>query len=323
MNSKVGGRLSLAACSFLALASSLCVLDDASGQIGVLSPQVYGVKTLSTPTPNRQFRISITGRGFNQATIRVIVVGPGCSVIGQCIVPRSVLKDVSGTSIGEVPLTLNEGSYRIYVQNGTGYRSYTSAGVTVPKATASNNSADPCSQYYGKGYCTDYITSRVGTKPSGHAKDWPANVTDKYSVRRGDAAIFRGVPSHGHVAYVERVNNDRNGKAESVDISEWNWHQEYRDRNCAVTRNFGIRTDRYKISISNVSGFWRPSSAALLNRIGSIVNGGDRGSETRPTDGDKRSAPEPADKSGSKNEQKPSLKERLKRTLLDILKPRQ
>jgi surface antigen len=115
---------------------------------------------------------------------------------------------------------------------------------------------DPCAQYYGKGYCVDYIMQRFGHKPSGNASTWPANVSDKSNVRVGDVAIFRSAANGvGHVAVVENIHL-KNGTPDSIDVSEMNYGSGL--DNCSRTNKFGVKTTRNNVAITSVSGFWRP-----------------------------------------------------------------
>ena len=115
--------------------------------------------------------------------------------------------------------------------------------------------SDDCSKYYGKGYCVDYIQQRVGRRPRGDAAKWPANIKND-DVRAGDVAIFRSMGGgYGHVAYVERVNLDRNRRPTSINVTEMNARGPL-DK-CARGPEFGKATPG-NYSISKVSGFWRP-----------------------------------------------------------------
>lgn len=111
-------------------------------------------------------------------------------------------------------------------------------------------SSDPCSIYYGNGYCTDYVGHRLGEgyRQGGNAGTWSGNI-DSSDVRYNDVAIFNS-PGVGHVAVVDSVNG------ESVTISEWNWGAGWIDENCSVTTKFGILNTR-TISMSDVDRFWR------------------------------------------------------------------
>ena len=114
--------------------------------------------------------------------------------------------------------------------------------------------AQDCRQYYGKGYCTDYIKEKTGKQQSGDAKNWKGG-GKKDDVKKGDVAIF-DFGSWGHVAYVEKVNKNKKGKPESVDISEKNWATPLDA--CAKGPNFGRKTTRNCVALSKIDRFWRP-----------------------------------------------------------------
>jgi hypothetical protein len=115
--------------------------------------------------------------------------------------------------------------------------------------------ADPCSKYYGKGYCTDYVNSKIGERIRGDADRWPSNVQLK-DVGAGDVAIFR---SRKHVAFIEAVTKrNSQGVPTSITISEMNWGPADRSapKECWVTTNFN-RVTRREISTSGLD-FYRP-----------------------------------------------------------------
>ena len=108
---------------------------------------------------------------------------------------------------------------------------------------------DPCAQYYGRGYCTDYVNQRTGGRQRGDAGSWPSNI-GRISVRRGDVAIFR---RQNHVAFVEevtewgtRIPSARDRYPVRLRISEMNYGRRASGtpRECYVTVNFNVRTER-------------------------------------------------------------------------------
>lgn len=122
---------------------------------------------------------------------------------------------------------------------------------------------DPCARYYGRGYCTDYVNSRISPHQRGDAGSWPSNMPNT-AVEAGDVAIFRRI---NHVAYVDRViRRNADGQAVTVFVSEMNYSST-RDpnapRSCLVTSNFGVRTTR-TISVNDAvfmrPGGYRPST---------------------------------------------------------------
>ena len=119
-------------------------------------------------------------------------------------------------------------------------------------------STDPCAQYYGKGYCTDYVNRKIGEKIRGDADKWRSNIS-AMTARSGDVAIFR---SKKHVAYVERVTkSDANGRPTMIEISEMNWGplDKKAPKECWVTTNFN-RTTRRTISTAGLE-FYRPKNS--------------------------------------------------------------
>jgi hypothetical protein len=130
------------------------------------------------------------------------------------------------------------------------------AGLAVGAASGPVLAADPCREFYGNGYCTDYVNSRISPRQSGDGGSWPANMP-REAVQRGDVAILR---EWNHVAYVEEVTKrDSAGNPTEVRISEMNWGRGLRPgtpSTCAVTSKFGIRSERtLKVSAAE---FMRP-----------------------------------------------------------------
>lgn len=132
------------------------------------------------------------------------------------------------------------------------------AATTVPSPT---NSGDVCQPYYGRGYCTDYITQRMGSHPRGVGPSvWPANRNVRQA-QAGVALIFGNLaPPAGHVAYVERVVRQSNGDPVSFEISEMNYGGGAKSgvpRECWVSNNFGVVTRRtISVNDSSITGFW-------------------------------------------------------------------
>lgn len=124
------------------------------------------------------------------------------------------------------------------------------------------NAQDPCSRFYGNGYCTDYVKNRLGTKPSGNAGSWNPNVNPR-NVRPGDVVIFTKPGRTGHVAIIERVIYEHNTATPyELDISEWNWggtSSNALEKQCVVTQKFGKRGTRtIRVNRPDIKGYWRP-----------------------------------------------------------------
>lgn len=113
-----------------------------------------------------------------------------------------------------------------------------------------------CSQYIGRGYCTDYIEFVTGKRQLGNGKDWKGNISSS-EVLPHDVAIF-DVGTFGHVARIDSVNRDGNGKPISVNLSEWNYGSVLVNASCGVTDKFRITTYRVNVPLSSISRFWRP-----------------------------------------------------------------
>lgn len=123
---------------------------------------------------------------------------------------------------------------------------------------AATSAADPCGQYYGKGYCTDYVNSKLRARVRGDAENWPAN-TPVDKIQAGDVAIFRQV---GHVAWVDHVEV-RSGRVIAVTVSEQNYGSEWVNRECRVTNNFG-KTRTRRVDPSKIDGVYREIAPSLV-----------------------------------------------------------
>jgi len=111
-----------------------------------------------------------------------------------------------------------------------------------------------CSQYLGRGYCTDYIQYATGQKQSGDAKDWTGD-HDLTRLRDGDVAIFNS-GTYGHVALVDKVNRDANGIPVSVKLGEWNFGATMVNKDCGVTNEFGVLRNNRVVPVASVARFW-------------------------------------------------------------------
>lgn len=117
--------------------------------------------------------------------------------------------------------------------------------------------ANSCSQYFGRGYCTDLIERKTGRRQRGNAGQWQGNIPTNQG-QAGDVAIFNSPYPYGHVAYIVRpVYQHNTANLIAYDIEEWNWGSQWINRACAVTTKFGITTSR-RVPVSSVSRIWRP-----------------------------------------------------------------
>ncbi len=79
----------------------------------------------------RQITITANGLGFDARSVRVIVLGSGCSSFGSCIVPNNVLTERSSTRI-RAPITINNpGTYHIYLSNSASGKTSNGKKVTI------------------------------------------------------------------------------------------------------------------------------------------------------------------------------------------------
>ena len=127
---------------------------------------------------------------------------------------------------------------------------------------ATRAAADPYQQYYGRGYCTDYVNSFLIKKIRGDAGTWRPNVVAIQSVQKGDVVIFR---QENHVARVEEVQY-QGGRPVAVKVSEQNYGKGWINQPCRVTTNFGKTTTRI-VQLSRIDGIYRESASGLTGRI--------------------------------------------------------
>lgn len=114
------GRLfSVVSVSILAIAS-IAILIYGRQRSSVV-PQISTLAVTSPANSNQEFTVQIEGVGFEPEIVQVVLVGPGCKRFGPCTVPNDVLLDygqISKNKIERVPLTLDAGEFKLYVQNG-------------------------------------------------------------------------------------------------------------------------------------------------------------------------------------------------------------
>jgi hypothetical protein len=142
------------------------------------------------------------------------------------------------------------------------------------------------------GYCVDYVKAKIPTFPIPKTDTEIEALKNKAisSVEEGDVAIF-DLGRYWHVAYVEKVHTDSQGRATSIDVSEKNFggqisYDEYQDRwhttserewrralCCGVTNRYNQRGYRRNISIGSVEQIWDPDIAATQKTIGGDRDG--------------------------------------------------
>ena len=131
--------------------------------------------------------------------------------------------------------------------------SLSATSLLIAPQSATAKTTCNCSNYLGKGYCTDYIRTKLGNKtPSGDAKNFPTNTKTPTAK---SVAVFNW-NTYGHVAWVESVDT----KNKTFIVSHWNYSSIDVNKCCAVTSNFGkvIRTS-FKFNTSGLTGFYDPS----------------------------------------------------------------
>lgn len=137
-----------------------------------------------------------------------------------------------------------------------------------------------------RGYCVDYVKSRIPTFPipKSEADIRRLNNREVAHIQRGDVAIF-DLGRYWHVAYVENVRRDQRGTPVSIDISEKNYGPRMTAEHfrktwdpargsewkravwCGVTKKFGQSGMRNNVPIHTVDQVWTPRPS-LLQRIG-------------------------------------------------------
>jgi hypothetical protein len=118
-NRALRGRL-LAVLSLCLLAIVSIVILISRQRFRVV-PQINTLALTSSARPKQEFTVQIEGFGFDPDTVHAVLVGPGCKRFGPCTVPNDVLLDygeVSQHKIERVPLTLDAGEFKLYIQNG-------------------------------------------------------------------------------------------------------------------------------------------------------------------------------------------------------------
>jgi len=79
-------------------------------------PSITGVSPSTVPLGSSL--LTISGSGFDPATVQVAVIGGGCPAAAPCLVPNALLVSRSATTI-VAPVTLNTaGTFTLQVQNG-------------------------------------------------------------------------------------------------------------------------------------------------------------------------------------------------------------
>lgn len=131
------------------------------------------------------------------------------------------------------------------------------------------------------GYCVDYVKTRIPTFPIPNSVAEITVLKNKEipDVAEGDVAIF-DLGTYWHVAYVEKVRLDQQGKPTAVDVSEMNFggnlsFNEYKGKwgpkkksawkralCCGVTDKYSETSMRKNVALDTVTQIWSPRSAA-------------------------------------------------------------
>lgn len=155
------------------------------------------------------------------------------------------------------------GNYHFFTAYRTKDGRWNTAIPTIPGVINIANiiveSGDPCAQYYGKGYCTDYIKTKVNIPWSGDAITWLDQARRHgyrtgSETRAGSIAVLSYAMPFGHVAWVDDVLPDG-----SFVVSHWNWSDKWKDKRCGVTEMFGkLSTKRFSKNDPQLRGFIYP-----------------------------------------------------------------
>lgn len=160
-----------------------------------------------------------------------------------------------------------------------------------------------CSDWVNKrGYCVDYIKSKIPTFPVPKTHSETAALKNKEitDAREGEVAIFK-VSNYWHVAYVEKVHRNKSGVALAIDVSEmnfggplsfdefkatWNSTNESEWKKalcCGVTDKYDQTSSRKKVPLATVMHIWSPTSVVsngasgehetnIIKKISKVLN---------------------------------------------------
>ncbi len=85
------------------------------------TPKLFSIEIAeSLDTANKLF-VNLSGEKFEPETVQIRVIGAGCIAALPCLVPNSALtkhSSISEIRLENVPLTLPNGDFYLYVQNG-------------------------------------------------------------------------------------------------------------------------------------------------------------------------------------------------------------
>lgn len=114
---------------------------------------------------------------------------------------------------------------------------------------------DPKCWFANGGFCMDYVQKKTGARQPFQSGQWQQIGPE--AVRKGDVAQF--FTPRAHLAFVEAVVRDKQGRPRAVDVSEFNFGKCWVDQDTMVTDTYKKVTRRSNIPISSVDGgFLRP-----------------------------------------------------------------
>lgn len=142
------------------------------------------------------------------------------------------------------------------------------------------------------GYCVDYVKTRIPAFPIPNTVTEITNLNNKeiQEVAEGDVAIF-DLGNYWHVAYVEKVRLDQQGKATAIDVSEMNFggnmsFNEYKQKwspksksewkralCCGVTDQYDQTTVRKNVPLATVKQIWSPDPEdSVVDKVREVLN---------------------------------------------------
>jgi|ERR1700693_265776 len=177
------------------------------------------------------------------ATVTFVIVGIGTA---SCSAPRGLSNPVPAAEPASIP-----------VSGPASISTSEPLEASLQLMAIKPPTPDPCAQYYGKGYCVDYVRAKLtalrkGTPP-GNPAAWPK---DSKTPMVGSAALLDFARPYGHVAWVESVDT----KNKMFSVSQWNFGNAWINASCAVTNMFGkVNYSTYSFTDPRVLGFYYPS----------------------------------------------------------------
>ncbi len=237
-------------------------LPPSPTQAQVPGPQIASISP--TRVQAGQFTLTISGSDFDSGAVDQLYT-PSGQYVGSGVQSGDLISRSSNQIVVRENLTnAQAGTYTISVKNSTGKISNALNIILVSPSLQPSATAD-CSQYLGKGYCTDYIRTKVNIPWKGDAITWLERAKEnKFETGRIPSKSSIGVFSYampfGHVAYVEEVSSDQ----KKFTVSHWNFSGNWINKTCGVTDNFGKTTiSQINTDNTNLLGFIYISKATV------------------------------------------------------------